>query len=66
MPFAIPCLPRFDPDLTVYGPPGTKRLFRTMFRTFPNWSDPPFRVTLKEVKDQVLLQLEKPRSRHYR
>ena len=23
-----------------------------MFRTFPNWSNPPFRVTLKEVKDQ--------------
>ncbi len=40
------------PDFTIYGPPGTKRLFRTMFRTFPNWSDPPFRVTLKEVKDQ--------------
>ncbi len=38
-------------DLTIYGPPGTKRLFRTMFRTFPNWSDPPFRVTLREVKD---------------
>ena len=40
------------PSLTIYGPPGTKRLFRMMFRTFPNFSDPPFRVTLKEVKDQ--------------
>ena len=40
------------PDFTIYGPPGTKRLFRMMFRTFPNWSDPPFRVTLKEVKDR--------------
>ena len=40
------------PDLTIYGPPGTKRLFKTMFRTFPNWSDPPFRVTLREVKDR--------------
>jgi ribonuclease BN (tRNA processing enzyme) len=40
------------PDLTIYGPPGTKRLFRAMLRTFPNWSDTPFRVTLKEVKDR--------------
>ncbi len=39
-------------DLTVYGPPGTKRLFRTMFRTFPNFKDAPFQVTLKEVKDR--------------
>ena len=40
------------PDLNIYGPPGTKRLFRSMFRTFPNWSDPPFGVTLKEVEDR--------------
>ncbi len=40
------------PALTVYGPPGTKRLFRAMFRTFPNFSPTPFRVTLKELKDQ--------------
>ncbi len=40
------------PDLTIYGPPGTKRLFRSMFRAFPNWSDPPFQVTLKEVIDR--------------
>jgi ribonuclease BN (tRNA processing enzyme) len=40
------------PDLTIYGPPGTKRLFRSMFRAFPNFSDPPFRVTLKEGTDQ--------------
>ena len=39
------------PDLTIYGPPGTQRLFRAMFKTFPNWSDSPFRVTLKEVQD---------------
>ncbi len=43
------------PDLTIYGPPGTKRLFRTIFRTFPNFSGPPFRVTLKEVIDQPFL-----------
>ncbi len=40
------------PNLTIYGPPGTQRLFRAMFRTFPNWSKPPFRVTLKEVEDR--------------
>ena len=40
------------PNLTIYGPPGTKRIFQTMFRTFPNWSDPPFQVTLQEVKDR--------------
>jgi ribonuclease BN (tRNA processing enzyme) len=40
------------PNLTIYGPSGTKRLFRTMFRTFPNFKDVPFRVTLKEVHDQ--------------
>ena len=40
------------PDLKIYGPPGTKRLFNAMFCTFPNWSDPPFRVTLMEVKDR--------------
>jgi len=39
------------PDLTIYGPPGTQRLFRAMFKTFPNWSNPPFRVTLKEVNN---------------
>jgi ribonuclease BN (tRNA processing enzyme) len=39
-------------DLTIFGPPGTKRLFRSMFRTFPNFPDTPFRVTLKEVHDQ--------------
>ena len=40
------------PDLTIYGPRGTKRLFRTMFRTFPNFSDRKFKVNLKEVNDQ--------------
>ena len=39
-------------DLTIYGPPGTQRLFRTIFRTFPNFSGSPFRVTLKEVHDR--------------
>jgi ribonuclease BN (tRNA processing enzyme) len=40
------------PGLTIHGPPGTKRLFQTIFRTFPNFSDAPFPVTLKEVKDR--------------
>ncbi len=40
------------PALTIFGPPGTKRLFRTMFRTFPNFKDAPFGVTLKEVHEQ--------------
>jgi len=36
-------------DLMVIGPKGTKALFRTMLRTFPNFNDSEFRVTLKEV-----------------
>jgi ribonuclease BN (tRNA processing enzyme) len=37
------------PGLTITGPKGTKRLFGTIFRTFPSFKNPPFRVTLKEV-----------------
>ncbi len=40
------------PPLTVFGPPGTRRIFQSMFNTFPNFSDAPFPVTLKEVKDR--------------
>ncbi|GJL58793.1 MAG: metal-dependent hydrolase [Nitrospirales bacterium] len=43
---------RVRSDIIIYGPPGTKRLFGTIFRTFPNFSDTPFRVTLREVKDR--------------
>lgn len=39
-------------DLTIIGPPGTKRLFRTMLRTFPNFQDAPFTVTLREVTNR--------------
>ncbi len=49
------CHAKFEgprPPLTIFGPPGTKRLFRRMFRAFPNFSDHPFPVTLKEVKTQ--------------
>ncbi len=42
-------------DLTIHGPPGTKNLFRTIFRTIPNFSDPPFRVTLNEVHDRTFV-----------
>jgi ribonuclease BN (tRNA processing enzyme) len=38
------------PGLTIHGPPGTRRLFQAIFRTFPNFSDAPFPVTLQEVK----------------
>lgn len=49
------CHAKFErprPPLTIFGPPGTKRLFRRMFRAFPNFSDPPFPVMLKEVNTQ--------------
>ena len=36
-------------DLTVIGPKGTKGLFGTILRTFPNFKDADFRITLKEV-----------------
>jgi ribonuclease BN (tRNA processing enzyme) len=43
---------RVRPSLTIHGPPGTKRLFQTIFRTFPNFAEAPFSVTLKEVTHQ--------------
>ena len=49
------CHSKFEslrPPLTIFGPPGTKRLFRSMFRTFPNFSNPPFKVLIREVKDR--------------
>lgn len=39
-------------DLNVYGPQGSKRLFRRLFATFPGFSDAPFRVTVHEVDDR--------------
>ncbi len=41
------------PDLTVIGPRGTKTLFRSIMATFPGFSDPPFKVHLKEVTDRA-------------
>ena len=43
---------RLRPPLTIFGPPGTKRVFRGMFKTFPNFSEFPFRVTIHEVEDR--------------
>ncbi|MGB0909916.1 MAG: MBL fold metallo-hydrolase [Nitrospirales bacterium] len=37
------------PALTISGPKGTKRLFRSIFKNFPAFDNPPFSVTLQEV-----------------
>ena len=41
------------PDLTLIGPRGAKALFRSIMASFPSFSDPPFRVHLKEVTDRA-------------
>ncbi len=43
------------PDLTIIGPRGTARLFRTVFATFPSFDSPRFRVKIKEVADRGFL-----------
>ena len=40
-------------DMTLIGPRGTVHLFQAIMRTFPNFSSPPFRVTLKEVSNRA-------------
>src|SRR5689334_14679069 len=40
------------PDMTLIGPRGTIRLLTAIMRTFPSFSRPPFRVTLKEVAEK--------------
>jgi ribonuclease BN (tRNA processing enzyme) len=40
------------PPLTLIGPPGARRLFHAIFKTFPSFSDAPFRVTVREVGDR--------------
>ena len=40
------------PDLTVIGPKGSKRLMKTIMKTFPSFSRPPFRVIFNEVGDR--------------
>jgi ribonuclease BN (tRNA processing enzyme) len=42
------------PPLTVYGPKGTRRLFRTIMKTFPGFSSAPFRVTIRELTDRTV------------
>lgn len=37
------------PDLTLIGPKGTKPLISSIMATFPSFSNPPFRVRIKEV-----------------
>jgi len=41
------------PPLTVIGPRGTKRLFRTLFATLPGFMRAPFVVHFKEVADRA-------------
>ena len=40
------------PDLTLIGPPGTRRLFRTILSAFPGFQTADFRVTCREVTDR--------------
>lgn len=40
------------PDLTLIGPQGTQRLFRTIISTFPGFKTAAFRITFKEVADR--------------
>ncbi len=37
------------PDLTIFGPRGTKRLFSTILRTFPSFNSAAFRVRIREI-----------------
>ena len=41
------------PPLTVIGPRGTKRFFRTLFATLPGFTHAPFPVHFKEVSDRA-------------
>ncbi len=41
------------PPLTVIGPRGTKRLFRSLFATLPGFTRAPFAVQFKEVSDRA-------------
>jgi ribonuclease BN (tRNA processing enzyme) len=42
------------PPLQIYGPRGTRRLFRTIFKEFPSFSSAPFAVTLTELTDETI------------
>ncbi len=47
-------LVRKRPDLTVIGPRGSRRLFRNILKTFPVFSDAPFRTRVEEVADETI------------
>ncbi len=60
-------LVRRRPDLTLIGPRGSRRLFRTIFRTFPVFKDAPFRTTIEEVGDETFrIGDTRIRARHVR
>ncbi len=40
------------PDLSIYGPRGTKKLFGAILRTFPGFSSGRFRISLREVANR--------------
>ena len=42
------------PDLTIIGPPGTRKLFGLILRTFPGFDAAAFRVDLREVADDEI------------
>ncbi len=41
------------PDLTIYGPPGTKQLFQAILSHFPGFRSGKFRVRMREVADRA-------------
>jgi ribonuclease BN (tRNA processing enzyme) len=46
-------LVRRRPDLTLIGPRGSRKLFRTIIKTFPVFSEAPFRTRIEEVCDET-------------
>jgi ribonuclease BN (tRNA processing enzyme) len=42
------------PPLTVMGPPGTSRLFRTIFGMLPGFDHPPFTVRYRDLSDRAV------------
>ncbi|TKB58109.1 MAG: ribonuclease Z [Nitrospira sp.] len=43
------------PPLTVIGPRGTKKFFRTLFATLPGFTEAPFAIHFKEVADRAFM-----------
>jgi len=41
------------PDLTLFGPRGTRRLFGAILKTFPGFNAAAFRVNIREVSDRT-------------